>query len=43
MSGSEWIRPGCSLFIEDQGRNVLWPAGGGVSSVPMTLHVLALY
>ena len=44
MSGSKWIHPGYNLFIEDQGRNVLrTEGGGGVRSVPMTLHVLSLY
>ena len=44
MSGSEWIHPGCSLFIEDQGRNVpRTEGGGGVSPVPMTMHVLSFY
>ena len=33
MSGLKWIHPGYSLFIEDQGRNVLRADGGGVSSV----------
>ena len=45
MSGSEWIRPGYNLYIEDQGRNVLRTegGGGGVSSVTKTLHVVSLY